>query len=92
MRQAVSFFLDANDYTGDPTLLKLGHDANETMDPQKRLELATQFFDRMNEYNYISPLTSMPQFFTHSSAIEMKTTSSNSYGVAISDIRWKTSK
>jgi peptide/nickel transport system substrate-binding protein len=89
IRQTVSFFLDINDYTGDPTLLKLGHEADETMDSEKRLELARQFFDRINEHNYISPLTAMPQFFTHSSAIEMKTNSSNSYGVAISDIRWK---
>ena len=92
IRQIVTFFLDVNDYTGDPTLLKLGHDAAGTMDPKKRLELAAQFFDRMNEYDYISPLTAMPQFFTHSSAVEMKTNSSNSYGVAISDIRWKTGK
>jgi peptide/nickel transport system substrate-binding protein len=92
IRQSVSFFLDANDYTGDATLLKLGHEADETMDPQKRLALAAQFFDRMNEHNYISPLTAMPQVFTHSSAVEMKTNSSNSYGVAISNIRWKADK
>ena len=90
IRQTVSFFLDINDYTGDPALLKLGHDADEEMDSKKRLGLASQFFDRMNEHNYISPLTAMPQFFTHTSAVEMNTTSTNSYGVAISDIRWKT--
>jgi peptide/nickel transport system substrate-binding protein len=87
--QLYGFFFLAHDYTGDPGLLKIGAAFDAEMDVQKRRKLARTFFDRVSEMNYISPLTAQPQMFVHSKDLQMRTDAINSYGMTISDLRWK---
>ncbi len=45
--QTFAFFYEATDYSGDPKMIELGKAMNVEMDPEKRLAISQQFFDRM---------------------------------------------
>jgi len=90
--QLFAFFYEANDYSGDPRMIELGKAMNAEMDPDKRLAISQQFFDRMAENTYITPLTALPHLFTHTREVEARTVSPYSYGISYSDIRWKDNK
>jgi hypothetical protein len=81
--------LQEHDRTGDAVLLNDAQIADSEMDPQKRLKDALTMYDRIADQEYIAPLTSQPQFFTHSSDLIVGTTSTNDYGFTSSNLRWK---
>ncbi|HVV94074.1 MAG TPA: ABC transporter substrate-binding protein [Hyphomicrobiales bacterium] len=87
--QQVTFFVSAADYSGDPELKKLGAAMDAEMDPEKRLKISSQFYDRIADDVYITPLTAMPHVITHLSDLDINSHSASGYGVGISDIKWK---
>ena len=90
--QLFAFFFEANDYSGDATVIQLGKAMNVEMNPEKRQAIATQFFDRIAENTYITPLTALPHLFTHTREVEVGTLSPSIYGISISDVRWRDKK
>ena len=90
--QTFAFFYEATDYSGDPKMIELGKAMGAEMDPEKRLAISQQFFDRMADNTYITPLTALPHLFTHTRELEAHTDSPSSYGITYSDIRWKDKK
>jgi ABC-type transport system substrate-binding protein len=90
--QQYEFFVKAADYSGDPELKKLGDAMDHEMDPEKRLKISAQFYDRIADTAYISPLTAMPHIITHTSDLVVNSHSASGYGVGISDIKWKDEK
>jgi peptide/nickel transport system substrate-binding protein len=60
-----------------------------TTDLAARKAIYRQLFDRVNEMNYILPVSTVPELFIHSKDLFVKKGSISRTGVDITDMHWQ---
>lgn len=78
----------ARDYWRDETLAELRKKGESTIDPERRRDIYRQAFDRVNEMNYIMPITTSPAVFVHTREVRIAPGSLNPGGADLFRISW----
>jgi peptide/nickel transport system substrate-binding protein len=77
------------DYWRDAKLTELMNEGIATTDLAARKLVYRQLFDRVNEMNYILPISTVPELFIHSKDLFVKKGSISRTGVEIADMHWQ---
>jgi peptide/nickel transport system substrate-binding protein len=77
------------DYWHDAKLTDLMNQGIATTDLAARKAIYRQLFDRVNEMNYILPVSTVPELFIHSKDLFVKKGSISRTGVDITDMHWQ---
>jgi peptide/nickel transport system substrate-binding protein len=77
------------DYWHDAKLTELMDRGIATTDLAARKLIYRQLFDRVNEMNYILPISTVPELFIHSKDLFVKKGSISRTGVEIADMHWQ---
>jgi len=83
------FFAGPRDYWQDDTIKQWAAAAGSEMDADKRRALYRQIFDRINERNYILPLTSKPTLFANSRDVMVAVPTIGAVGTELNRDRWR---
>jgi peptide/nickel transport system substrate-binding protein len=77
------------DYWHDAKLIELMNEGVATTDLAARKAIYRQLFDRVNEMNYILPISTVPELFIHSKDLFVKKGSISRTGVELADMHWQ---
>lgn len=86
---ALYFEPGPRDFYRDELIDRLRQEGLITVDPEKRLAIYRQMWDRMNEQAYILPLTTRPDVMVHSKDLNVPTGSYNTWGANLYELSWK---
>jgi peptide/nickel transport system substrate-binding protein len=72
MDDLMDFFFSGNrDYWTDPLIKQAQKDGASEFDPKKRDAIYERAIDRVNEMNYVLPLTDLPMVFLHTTDVKI---------------------
>jgi peptide/nickel transport system substrate-binding protein len=77
------------DYWRDETINKLTDAGEVEMDPERRMAIYQQVFDRANAMHYIMPLATHPSVFVHTAEVRVEKGTLIPSGAEVNRIHWK---
>ena len=76
-------------YWHDEIINKARIKGEAILDPEKRKAVYKVGYDRVNQMNYILPISTLPTSFVHSKDLVIEDGSLSPYGAALNHMHWK---